>query len=126
MTRTEYEALLRRDFASFAERCFHELNPHARFAPGWHIALIAAKRIQIDVSPQKLAELEELMRLCGISTKKDLINNALTLLQWAVRQVRNGRTIASIDEKEGRYRELEMPILSTADGRREESRRAAP
>jgi hypothetical protein len=83
-------------------------------------------RIQIDVSPQKLAELEELMRLCGISTKKELINNALTLLQWAVRQVRNGRTIASIDEQEGRYRELEMPILSTAATKREEGRPAAP
>ncbi len=82
-------------------------------------------RIQIDVSPQKLAELEELMRLCGITTKKDLINNALTLLQWAVRQVRNGRTIASIDEKEGRYRELEMPILSAAAGERAESKLAA-
>jgi hypothetical protein len=77
-------------------------------------------RIQIDVSPQKLAELEELMTLCGIKTKKELINNALTLLQWAVKQVRNGRSVASIDENEGRFRELEMPILSAAAGKKSE------
>jgi hypothetical protein len=75
-------------------------------------------RIQIDVSPEKLAELEELMQVCGVKTKKELINNALVLLQWAVRQVRSGRTVASVDEKEKRYRDLEMPILSTAAGKK--------
>jgi hypothetical protein len=39
----EYIALLRADFASFAERCFHELNPRTPFAPGWHLKVIAAK-----------------------------------------------------------------------------------
>ena len=28
----EYEALLRADFAGFAERAFHELNPQTDFA----------------------------------------------------------------------------------------------
>jgi hypothetical protein len=35
----EYRALLRRDFISFAQRCFRELNPKTRFAMGWHIGL---------------------------------------------------------------------------------------
>jgi len=39
----EYRALLRRDFVSFAQRCFRELNPRTRFAMGWHIEVIAAK-----------------------------------------------------------------------------------
>jgi hypothetical protein len=71
-------------------------------------------RIQLDVSPQRLAEIEELMRESGITKKTELINNALTLLKWAVGTVKNGRTIASVDEKNGKYRELEMPILSHA------------
>ena len=33
----EYRAVLRRDFVSFAQRCFRELNPKARFAIAWHI-----------------------------------------------------------------------------------------
>ena len=39
----EYEALLRADFAGFAERCFHELNPRSDFATNWHVRVIAAK-----------------------------------------------------------------------------------
>ena len=40
---TEYEALLRADFAGFAERCFHELNPRTDFATNWHVRVIAAE-----------------------------------------------------------------------------------
>jgi hypothetical protein len=36
-------ALLRDDFASFAVRCFRELNPRTPFAGNWHVELIAAK-----------------------------------------------------------------------------------
>jgi predicted phage terminase large subunit-like protein len=39
----EYKALLRADFASFAQHCFHELNPRTPFAPGWHHDVIAAR-----------------------------------------------------------------------------------
>jgi hypothetical protein len=34
---------LRDDFASFAVRSFHELNPRTPFAMSWHVELIAAK-----------------------------------------------------------------------------------
>jgi hypothetical protein len=43
LTRAEYEVLLRQDFATFAARCFYDLNPQAAFAMNWHIAVIAAK-----------------------------------------------------------------------------------
>jgi hypothetical protein len=71
-------------------------------------------RFQIDVSEKKLATIEELMRLCDIPTKKDLFNNALTLFQWAVFEKLHGHTIASIDEKTKKYRELQMPALNVA------------
>jgi hypothetical protein len=35
--------LLRNHFASFAARCFRELNPRTPFAGNWHIDLIAGK-----------------------------------------------------------------------------------
>ena len=71
-------------------------------------------RIQFDVSPQRLAELEELMRDCGLTKKTDLVNNALVLLKWAVKTVKSGRTIASVDERNGKYRDFDMPVLSYA------------
>jgi hypothetical protein len=69
-------------------------------------------RLQIDIAEQKLKTIESLMHECGFATKKDLFNNALTLFQWAVGEKRRGHTIASIDEKSKRYRELQMPALN--------------
>ena len=43
LTRAEYDTLLRQDFASFAMRCFHDLNPQAELAMSWHLEVIAAK-----------------------------------------------------------------------------------
>ena len=43
LTPAEYEVLLRHDFATFAMRCFHDLNPQTRLAINWHLEVIAAK-----------------------------------------------------------------------------------
>jgi len=61
---SEYEALLRADFASFAQHCFHELNPRTLFAPRWYHDIIAAKleavragrsrRVIINMPPRHL------------------------------------------------------------------------
>jgi metal-responsive CopG/Arc/MetJ family transcriptional regulator len=82
-------------------------------------------RFQIDLSSKLVTELDELMELCDIPTKRDLVNNALTLLRWAVDEVRRGRTIASVNETEQRYRELSMPILTAASSKRPTSSNAA-
>jgi predicted phage terminase large subunit-like protein len=47
LTRGEYEALLRQDFATFAARCFHALNPQAELAMNWHLEVIADKLTQV-------------------------------------------------------------------------------
>ena len=43
LTPAEYQALLRQDFATFARRCFYELNPQTELAMNWHLEVIAAK-----------------------------------------------------------------------------------
>ena len=43
LTRTEYEVLLRRDFTTFAGRCFQDLNPQSNLAMNWHLEVIAEK-----------------------------------------------------------------------------------
>ena len=60
----EYSALLRRDFCTFIQRCFYELNPHTDFHMNWHIEVMAAKldavregkirRLIINVPPRHL------------------------------------------------------------------------
>ncbi len=69
-------------------------------------------RIQFDLPEDKVAELEKLMAESGIKTKKELFNNALTLFEWAIKERKAGKTIASVDEKAKRYKELLMPALS--------------
>jgi hypothetical protein len=71
-------------------------------------------RIQFELSEEKLNELESLMEETGVRTKKDLFNNALTLLEWAIAERKAGRIIASVDEKENKYKEIVMPVLSAS------------
>ena len=64
LTRAEYEALLRRDFGTFAARCFGDLNPQADLAMNWHLEVIAAKltairegkirRLIINLTPKEV------------------------------------------------------------------------
>jgi hypothetical protein len=75
---------------------------------------MATIRIQIDLDERRVKELERLMTVCGLATKKELFNNALTLFEWAVDSVRQGRTIASLNETEQKFRELETPALRAA------------
>lgn len=69
-------------------------------------------RLQIDVTDDQDRHIQKLMEETGLSTKKDLFNNALTLLSWAVEEVAGGNTIASVNEEQQRYRELHMPALT--------------
>lgn len=71
--------------------------------------MMSVQRIQFEVPVERLRELEALMDEGGISTKKDLLNNALTLFEWAVHEVKQGNTIAAVNESEKRYREITMP-----------------
>lgn len=69
-------------------------------------------RWQFDLSQEQISELENLMETIGVKTKKDLFNNALTMLEWAVEQIQDRRKIVSLDCENGQYIELLMPIFS--------------
>lgn len=71
-------------------------------------------RFQFDVKEDRVAEIKSLMSDIGAESNRDLFNNALTLLEWAVTEVKNGNTIASINESSRVYRELQMPALNIA------------
>jgi TIR domain len=69
-------------------------------------------RLSLEVPPHQLERLDNLVRQTGISTRKDFFNQALALLEWAVKEKLAGRVIGSIDEKAQMYREVIMPVLS--------------
>ena len=67
LTRAQYEFLLRHDLATFAGRCFQDLNPQTCLAINWHLEVIAAKltavregqirRLIINLPPRHLKSL---------------------------------------------------------------------
>lgn len=71
-------------------------------------------RIQLDLNPQEIETLNRLMVVCGIETRKDLFNNALTLFEWAVEEVRQGRAIGSFERGTREFTVLNMPAFSRA------------
>lgn len=71
-------------------------------------------RIQIELDEQGVAIVNKVRNMTGISTYKELFNNAITLLDWAARQSYKGLAIAAADEEKQQYRELEMPTLQYA------------
>lgn len=68
-------------------------------------------RIQLDLPDDRVKELDTLMENTGLSTRKELFNNALTLFEWAVREKRLGHMIASVDDDAKKMKELVMPSL---------------
>ena len=76
-------------------------------------------RVQLDVLKSRLEELDDLMSVTGIETRKDLINNALVFFEWAVSEKKTGRIVASIDEATQKYKEIVMPALEHAARRRQ-------
>ena len=79
-------------------------------------------RVQLDMSPVEIQRLNWIMEICDLHTRKDLFNNALTLLEWAARETCEGRKIASFrDELRDRFI-LSMPALSAAASRCAEGR----
>jgi hypothetical protein len=71
-------------------------------------------RWQLDVPAGRARELDTFSDAYGFATRKDLINTALSFLQWAVAEVKTGRIIASVDEKTMRYKQIDLPAFKLA------------
>lgn len=71
-------------------------------------------RIQVVVDDTYKEMLDNLKRVTGLSQWQDLFGDAITMYNWAVKQRMEGRIVASMDEKEENYRELQMASLERA------------
>lgn len=69
-------------------------------------------RFQVELPPERVQLVDEMVRRGGFGSRKELVNNALSLLQWVMKEAERGRAIASVDEAADRYTELHMPFLS--------------
>jgi hypothetical protein len=69
-------------------------------------------KIQIEMPEDKFISIMKKAQEGGIITRKELFNNALSLLDWAFTERKLNRMIASIDRNEKKVREIVMPIFS--------------
>ena len=69
-------------------------------------------RLQFDVRRAQLNIIDSLVEICGLSSKKELFNNAMALMKWAVVETQKGRRIASYDPQRD---EIEMVALPGLD-----------
>ena len=51
------------------------------------------------------------MEKAGVTTKRELFNNALSLFEWAAKERMSGRVIASVDPGADKYKEIIVPAL---------------
>lgn len=79
-------------------------------------------RVNFEMNDAQRASLEDLQTKTG-ATIKDLINNGLSLVQWAVSETLRGNEIAAINEEQRNYRILVMPLLQSVIARQEQLRR---
>jgi metal-responsive CopG/Arc/MetJ family transcriptional regulator len=70
-------------------------------------------RIQFDLPKSRVDDLDRIARAAGITTRKELFNNAVTLLDWAIKQREAGKTIGVAGEEGRLEKELSMPILDS-------------
>ena len=71
-------------------------------------------RVQFDLPEEKMKELDLLMEETGIKTRRELFNNALTILEWAVDRSSKGFDVAAYRENTKELHVLAMPALSAA------------
>jgi len=74
-----------------------------------------ARRIQLDIPEATVKRIKGLMDEVGIRTYSELFGNALTTLEWMVRERRQGRGVVSTDSTFSEMRELSMPILDAIE-----------
>ena len=72
----------------------------------------ATTRIQLDFTRERVEEIDRLQRQTGMATRKQFIEQALLLFNWALRESAQGRVIGSIDPERDGYREVVMPALN--------------
>lgn len=68
-------------------------------------------RLNFEFQEERINDLKALQSDTGSESMKELINNALTMLEWAVKEVKAGNEIAAVNEDDKIYRVFITPLL---------------
>ena len=71
-------------------------------------------RIQFEMTKEKVRDLDHLMHLTSMRSRRELFDNALTFFEWGVSEIMRGNLVAAVDEKRGFYQPMVMPAFVAA------------
>ena len=75
-------------------------------------------RVQFDVFSHRMEDLKDVMKLTGLTSRKDLFETAVALLEVAVKERLKGKIICAVDEENDNYQEiLVAPLLAVKKGK---------
>ncbi len=66
----------------------------------------------IEIDEARAHVLEEIKENAGLRSYRELFDNSLTLLDWAIKQRAAGRIVAALDKANHSYRELAIGVLN--------------
>jgi len=68
-------------------------------------------RLNLEISDAQMNSIKALQQRTGASSMKELVNNAISILEWAVEETARGNEVAALNESESAYRVLVTPLL---------------
>ena len=68
-------------------------------------------RLNFEFSQDRVQDLQNLKTTTGTNNMKELVDNAFSILEWAVNETKDGNEIAAINEADRTYRVLITPLL---------------
>lgn len=74
---------------------------------------VETRRLQLDLSAQRIKEVDQLSELVGVKTRREFVDQAIVFFAWALSERQQGRLIGSIDEDSGGYREVVLPAFAS-------------
>jgi hypothetical protein len=71
-------------------------------------------QLEMEIDELGARVLNEIKRKTGLHDYKEIFNNSVTLLDWAINQRADGKVVAAVDKVHQTYKELQMPVLEHA------------
>lgn len=68
-------------------------------------------RLNFEFSEDRINDLKDLQAETSSDSMKELFNNALTMLEWAIKEVKSGNEIAAVSDDQKVYRVFVTPLL---------------
>ena len=69
-------------------------------------------RLQVNMHRKRLEDIDQLIRLTGMATRTEFLDNSLALMAWAIRERQKGHRIAAVYPCDDKYVEVTMPCLT--------------